>query len=510
MTVGARLAGLLLAALTAIGISGPAAAAELKGGTLRVAILADVNDFDPQSFLAINFPLIKNFYDSLIEYTPEGEAIPSLASAWPIAPDNRSVTLKLRSDIKFASGAPLDAEAVSLTLKKASDPKSGKNVYATMSFVRDWTIVDAHSITLHFNVPVPDREVTDLLQFTAVIDPAGLSTVDTKSAGTGAFTLAERVLGQRVRMVANPNYWRHGEPILGEVVLTVFSDNEAASAALQSGAVDMIYGADSRAAVRLRDAGYQLIQGPGPLVQVFRINANHGPFRNEKFRQAFNYLMDRQAILKVGYAGVGQVTALPWAPASPAADPAYNTRYAFNPEKAKALLKESGLSDAEMSNWKLMANGADQDVLAISQVVQSTLAKVGINIQLDLKQGPELVDAMLGGKFDAFFGGIGNVQKFPTRITTNSIYRTVNNPVLGEPNPFPDYVQAINRVNYTFGSPRVVKAGYDALNQVLVEASFGIATNTYDVGLIVAAKKVGGITRDIDNMLVARTIGFTP
>jgi len=156
-----------------------------------------------------------------------------------------------------------------------------------------------------------------------------------------------------------------------------------------------------------------------------------------------------------------------------------------------------------------MVNGSDQDALAISQVVQSTLAKVGINVQLDLKQGPELVDAMLGGHFDGFFGGIGNVQKFPTRITTNSIYRTTNNPVLGEPNPFPAYVEAINRVNTTFGSPAVVKAAYDNLNQVLVQSAFGIATNTYDIGLTVAAKNVAGITRDIDNMLVARTIGFT-
>ena len=71
-------------------------------------------------------------------------------------------------------------------------------------------------------------------------------------------------------------------------------------------------------------------------------------------------------------------------------------------------------------------------------------------------------------------------------------------------------MQAINRVNSTFGAARVVKAAYDNLNQVLVQVAFGIATNTYDVGLIVAAKNVAGFTRDIDNMLVARTIGFTP
>jgi len=269
----------------------------------------------------------------------------------------------------------------------------------------------------------------------------------------------------------------------------------------------MIYAGDSRSAIRLRNAGYQLIQGPGPLVQVFRINTTQGPFKNEKFRQAFNYLMDREAILKVGYAGLGEVTALPWAPASPAADRSYDTKYAFNLDKARALLKESGLSAAEMNNWKLLANGGAQDVVAISQVVQSTLAKVGINIELDLKQGAEMTDAMLTGKFAATFGGVGNIQKFPSRVATNSIYRTAKNPVLGDPHPFPAYVAAIERVDKSFGGAEV-KAAYDNLNQVLVESSFGIPTNTYDIGLIVAAKNVGGIAREIDNMLVVRTIGF--
>ncbi len=498
----------LLVAITALVLPSQSAAQALKAGRLRVAILADVVNFDPQQFSSQNFPLIKNLYDSLIEYTSEGQAVPSLASAWTVGQGNNSVTVSLRRDVTFHSGAPLNAEAVSATLKKAADPKTGKNVYATMSVVKDWTVVDPFTIRLNFTGPVPDRQITDLLQFLSPIDPAGIDTVETKPAGTGAFTLAERVLGQRVRMVANPKYWRAEKPLPSEIVLTVFSDNDAASAALESGAADIIYGGDSRAAIRLRSAGYQLIQGPGPLVQVFRINSTQGPFRNEKFRQAFNYLMDRRAILQVGYAGLGEVTTLPWAPASPAADKSYDPKYAFDLDKARALLKESGLSAAEMNGWKMLVNGGDQASLAISQVVQSTLAKVGINIELDLKQGSEMVDAMLGGKFAATFGGIGNIQKFPTRVATNSIYRTAKNPVLGDPHPHQAYVAAIDRVNQTFGSGADVKAAYDNLNKVLVDVAFAIPTNTYDIGLIVAAKNVGGITREIDNMLVGRTIGF--
>lgn len=495
---------LSLGVFMAAGIDATARAQD--GGTLRVAILQDVSNFDPQSFLSLNFPLIKNLYDSLLEYGPDGEVLPSLASAWTIADDNKSVSLTLRDDVTFQSGAPMDAEAVAATLAKAADPERGQNVYATMAPVENWTVDGPHALTVNFKGPIPDRQITDLLQFISVIDPAGMETIQTQPAGTGAFTLVERVLGQSVRMAANPNYWRAGEPKVDELLITVFGDNDAASAALESGAVDLIYGAGGRAAVRLRDSGYQLIQGPGPLVQVFRINTTRPPFDNEKFRQAFNYLLDREAILRVGYAGLGVVTALPWAPASPAADPSYNETFAFSLEKAKELLDASGLTPAQMSDWKLLVNGADQDAVTISQLMQGTLSDVGINVELDLRQGAEFTDAMLGGDYTAIFAGIGNIQKFPSRIATNSIYRTSNNPVLGEPHPHPDYVAAIERVNTTLGSHEEVQAAYDNLNKVLVEAAFGIPTNTYDVGLIVAAPYVSGFTPDIDNMLVARTI----
>jgi peptide/nickel transport system substrate-binding protein len=501
------LLGLTLGLTTTLAAPAAGQAQDLEGGTLRVAILLDVSNFDPQSFLAVNFPLIKNFYDTLIEYSPEGEPIPSLASEWTIADDNSSVTLTLRDDVAFQSGNPMNAEAVAATLAKAADPETGGNVYATMAPVKDWATDGDYEITVNFNAPIPDKQITDLLQFISVIDPAGIETIETRPAGTGAFTLVARVLGQSVTMAANPDYWREGEPILDEVVLTVFSDNEAAAAALESGAVDVVYGGGARAAVRLRDAGFQLIQGPGPLVQVFRINTTRGPFQNEQFRQAFNHLLDRQAILQVGYAGLGEVTALPWAPASPAADPSYNETYAYDLVKAQELLDASGLSPEEMSSWTLLVNGASEDSVIISQLVQATLANVGINIDLDLRQGAEFTDAMLGGQFTAMFGGIGNIQKFPSRVATNSIYRTANNPVLGEPHPHPEYVEAIERVNTTLDEAEV-QAAYDHLNEVLVEASFGIPTNTYDVGLIVAAPNVAGFTGDIDNMLVARTIGF--
>ena len=475
-------------------------------GALKVAVIGDIANFDPHQFSFVNACIIKNLYDSLIEYTPDGKPEPSLATAWTLAPDARSVTLTLRPGVKFHGGGSFNAEAVAANLRKAADPQRGKNLFPTMGFIQDWAVTDPMTIKLNFKAPAPERQVLDLLQFITIIDPAVIGEAEQKVGGTGAYMLGERVVGQRIKLVANPGYWRQGQPASREVELTVFANDQAASAALESGGVDVVYGGTARSAVRLQQAGYQLFQGPGPLVQVFRINTTRGPFKNTAFRQAFNHLLDRDAILRVGYAGLGKVTALPWAPASPAADPGYNDTFAFSIDKARALLQKSGLSAAEMSDWKLMVNGGDQPTVLISQILQSTLQRAGITIQLDVKEGTELVDSMLKGRFDATFGGLGNVQKFPSRVTTNSIYRTVGNPVLGEPHPHPEYVAAIERINSAAGSGPEVKAAYDNLNKVLVETSFAVPTNSYDQGLIVAAKAVGGVTLDMDNMLILRTV----
>jgi len=501
------MAGLALAGVSLAGAL-PVSAQQLKGGRLRVAVLSELANYDPQQLSTVNFHVIKNLYDSLIEYSPEGRPEPSLATEWTIAPDKTAVTLKLRSGVTFHSGTPFKADSVLATLQKGADPKRGKNVFATMSIVKDWSAPDDATVTINFKAPVPERQILDLLQFLLPIDPKGIDTVETVPAGTGPYTLVNRAVGQSLTLKANPKYWREKQPIAQDLVFTVFSEDASASAALESGAVDIVYNGSSRSAVRLKNAGFQVFAGPGPLVQVFRINSTRGPFRNKAFRQAFNHLMDRASILRVGYAGMGKVVALPWAPASPAYDESYNATYAYDLEKAKKLIAASGLSADEIKNWKLLVNGSDEPSVAISQIVQGSLQKVGIPIELDMRQGAEYVTALLGGDFAATFGAVGNIQKFPSRVATNSIYRTSGNPILKDPHPHPDYVAAIARVDGASGSAAEVKAAYDNLNKVLVEEAFGIPTNSYDVGLIVASDKIGGVTLDIDNLFVARTIGF--
>ena len=129
------MAGIALAAVAPSAISNPAAAQQLKGGTLRVAVLQELANYDPQQLSTVNFHVIKNLYDSLIEYTADGKPEPSLATEWTIAPDKTSVTVRLREGVTFHSGTPFKADSVLATLQKGADPKRGKNVFSTMSIV---------------------------------------------------------------------------------------------------------------------------------------------------------------------------------------------------------------------------------------------------------------------------------------------------------------------------------------------------------------------------------------
>src|SRR5690606_40061970 len=98
-----------------------------------------------------------------------------------------------------------------------------------------------------------------LLQFLSVIDPAGIDDVATTPAGSGPFMLESRSLGSELTLVANPNYWADG-PYLDAIHMTIFDDDDAASAALESGQVDLIYNVSARERLRLSLLSFDLVE----------------------------------------------------------------------------------------------------------------------------------------------------------------------------------------------------------------------------------------------------------
>jgi peptide/nickel transport system substrate-binding protein len=171
--------------------------------------------------------------------------------------------------------------------------------------------------------------------------------------GTGPFMFKEWVPGDHVTLVKNPNYWNAaaGGPYLDQITFKPISDTTATLNALQSKDVDL---AMQMSPVDIptvtSDTNLQAIdRGSACNVGVLGMNQTHKPFDNPKIRQAVAYAIDRQALVDAFFGGAG-VVATTWAPPG--------TLYAkelalptYDPEKAKALIAESGVTDLSFDFW---------------------------------------------------------------------------------------------------------------------------------------------------------------
>ena len=227
-----------------------------------------------------------------------------------------------------------------------------------MSFVKDWTVDDRTRSRLNFKRPVRrSAQITDLLQFICRHRSRG------HRHGRDETRRHRRLHAWPSGWSASASAWSpiritgaRSEPISNEVVLTIFSEDAAATAALESGAVDIIYGGGARSAVRLqacrlpthpraRPAGpgvpHQLDAWAVPQCEVPPGLQLPDGSEGHPARSAMR--------------GSARWWRLPWAPAGPAFDPSYNRKLCVQHRQGEgAARRRPGLSAAEMSDWKLL------------------------------------------------------------------------------------------------------------------------------------------------------------
>lgn len=146
-----------------------------------------------------------------------------------------------------------------------------------------------------------------------------------------------------------------------------------------------------------------------------------------------------------------------------------------------------------------LADGSNSGALQMLQIIQQSLSEIGFDLRITTLEAQAFRQRMLAGDFGMLFGGLGNSSKSPTRVATNSIYRTVDNPVLKDKVP-QEYVDAVARAEAA-GSEDEAKQAYDSLNEVLSREAFAIPICS-NVTLIAHKPTVSGVARDVDDRLL--------
>src|SRR3954469_7665450 len=379
--------------------------------TLRIGIAEDPDILDPSiGRTYVGRIVFSAFCDKLFDIDEKLNIVPQLALSHETSADGKEMIIKLRPNVKFHDGEPLDAEAAKFSIERHMTLPGSfrKSELASVDHVE---VVDPLTIKLVLKTPYSPL----IAQLT---DRAGMmvSPKAAKEAGdkfglhpvcAGPYKFVERVQQDRIVGEKFADYWNKDNVFIDKVVLLPIVDATVRLANLKSGGLDLIERVLATDIKTVQaDPKLKLATAPdlGYLGLTININndKNKGPLsQSEKVRQALDLSIDREAVNQVVFNGEFTPGNQWVSPAHPYYQKAFPVR-GRDIAKAKALLKESG-APLPVSIDLMVPKGAENE--AVAQVIQSMAAEAGFELKIRLIEFATSFKQAQAGEFQAFLIG---------------------------------------------------------------------------------------------------------
>ena len=393
MTAGRALASIITVTLALCLWAGPVDAQ--PAGTLVVGLVAEPVNLDPPQVTDLNSNRVgRRIVETLVTFPEEStQVVPGLAESWTISKDGLQYTFKLRRGITFHDGTPLNAEAVKFSIERQINPnhpayKLGKYPFANFFFgnVKAVEVLSDERVAFLLNEPRASFLAILTAGAASIVSPTAVMKwgpdYPTHPVGTGPFRFASWDRGQRVVLEKNPTYWKY--PVKVErVIYRPIVEDQARLTELLTGTLDVIVGVPADFVGQLeQNPKITLLKQVGAHVWYLGMNNQKKPFDDKRVRQALNYAVNKEAIVKDVLKGTGASSRGPVLPGTWGADPALKA-YPYDPERAKKLLAEAGYpSGFSTTLWVPESGSGMQAPVAMSTVMQSNLKAVGVNVTL--------------------------------------------------------------------------------------------------------------------------------
>ena len=375
-----------------------ASLAQSRKDTLVLAMALEPPGLDPTAGAAsaIAEIVLYNVFETLTKIGPDGKVTPLLAESWEVSPDLKTVTFKLRKDVKFQNGEPFNAQTVKYAFERAGAEKStnkDKRLFQSMAFIGT---PDPTTVVIGMKTIEPDLLFL-LGQATAIIvEPKSSETNATQPVGTGPFKLENWAKGSSVTLVRWPGYRNAAAIKLNKVTFRFISDPAAQVAALLSGDVDAFQrvGAARSLDQIKADGRFQVIVAGSRAKTILAINNKKKPLDDVRVRRAISAAIDRKAVIEGAADGLGAPIGSHYVPGALG----YVDTTGINPfniEKAKALLKEAGVTTPLELSLKLPPPPYARQG---GEVIAAQLAKVGIVAKIENVEWAQWLDAVYGKK----------------------------------------------------------------------------------------------------------------
>ncbi|MDR6756533.1 peptide/nickel transport system substrate-binding protein/oligopeptide transport system substrate-binding protein [Mycoplana sp. BE70] len=405
-----------------------------QGGSITITYKDDVATLDPAiGYDWQNWSMIKSLFDGLMDYEPgTTNLVPDLAESYDISEDGQTFTFKLRQGVKFHNGREMTAEDVKYSIDRVVNPVTqspGQGFFASIKGydeaaegkaegVSGITVVDSH--TIKFELTRPDATFLHVMaiNFSHVVPKEEVEKYGPdfgkNPVGTGAFKLGEWALGQRVVFEKNADYWNKGLPHLDTITFEIGQEPIVALLRLQKGEIDIpgdgIPPAKFQEVMNDPEQKARVVEGGQLHTGYLTMNVNIPPFDNVKVRQAVNMAINKERIVQlINNRAVPANQPLP--PSMPGYAKDYQG-YAYDAEKAKALLAEAGVADGIETDLYVMNTDPNP---RIAQGIQQDLAAIGIKANIQALAQANVIAA--GGEKEGapmiWSGGMAWIADFP-------------------------------------------------------------------------------------------------
>ncbi|MFF5793365.1 ABC transporter substrate-binding protein [Paeniglutamicibacter sp. NPDC012692] len=353
---------------------------------LTVALTGEpVNlDFTTTAGAAIPQAMMSNVYEGLVTVDQTGAIKPLLATSWETSGDNKSYTFTLQKGVKFSNGADFDAGDVKFSIERVKSDAWLNGLKSKMDVVDNVQVVSPETVTVNLKRPSQAWLYSMTTLVGAMFDPSGVDDLANQPVGTGPYALESWARGESIKLAGRDDYWGI-MPGIKNVTLRYFADAIATTNALTSGDVDLVYNmqAPELLAGFQSKPGFQVIEGTSNGEIMLSMNNKVAPFDDKRVRQAVMYAIDRQEVRDTAWNGLGTLVGGP----VPPTDPYYedlNDLYPHDPAKARALLKEAGAENLDVTFTVPTRPYAN----AVAEVVFSQLKDVGINVKIQSAEFP--------------------------------------------------------------------------------------------------------------------------
>ena len=389
-----------------------------RGVSINISLEPDSLDPTMSSGASVAQVVHTTVLEGLMKIEENGATTPLLAESWSKDPDGKAYTFRLRKGVYFHDGAPFDASAVRFSFERAKAPGSTNKARKALfdNIVRIDT-PDPRTVVLVLAHP----DVNLLFRLgesgAVILHPDSAAQAATWPVGTGPYRFEQWARGRHITLVKADSYREPKKVRIAQATFRFIHDPVAQAAAVQAGEIDIFFNFATHNVRRFQgDSRYHVLVGSSSGKGMLALNHRRKPLDDVRVRRAISHAIDREAFIRDVLEGRGKAIGSHFTPTDAGYVHLAGT-YPYDPERARALLKEAGVKTPLQLTLSLPPTPYAR---MGGTVVAADLAKVGIEVRMDLLEWGQWLSGPFKGQFDLTL--INHVEPLDYQIYTDLQY----------------------------------------------------------------------------------------